>query len=78
MELIGILCFATNYSVMNECDAPESNKIVAGTEFDRKRIQYKIRSVWSLFSCHVVYFATHIISLTLIDVRICTSMMYLR
>jgi hypothetical protein len=32
IELIGILCFATNYSVMNECDAPESNKIVAGTE----------------------------------------------
>jgi hypothetical protein len=32
IELIGILCFATNCSVMNECDAPESNKTVAGTE----------------------------------------------
>jgi hypothetical protein len=34
----GILFFATNYSEMNECDAPGSNKIIAGTEFDRKRI----------------------------------------
>jgi hypothetical protein len=32
IELIGILCFATNCSVMNECDAPESNKIIADTE----------------------------------------------
>jgi hypothetical protein len=63
---------------MNECDALESNKIVAGTEFDRKRIQHKIRSVLSLFSCHVVHFATHIIPLTLVDLRICTSMVYLR
>jgi hypothetical protein len=31
IELSGILCFAINYSVMNECDAPESNKTVAGT-----------------------------------------------
>jgi hypothetical protein len=32
IELIGILCFATNYSAMNECDAPESNKIVIDTK----------------------------------------------
>jgi hypothetical protein len=32
IELIGILCFATNCSVMNECDAPESIKTIAGTE----------------------------------------------
>jgi hypothetical protein len=32
IEFLGILCFATIYSVMNECDAPESNKIVADTE----------------------------------------------
>jgi hypothetical protein len=33
IELIGILCFATNCSVLNECDAPESIKTVVGTEF---------------------------------------------
>jgi hypothetical protein len=32
IELIGIPCFSTNCSVMNECDALESNKTVAGTE----------------------------------------------
>jgi hypothetical protein len=32
IERIGIPCFATNYSVMNECDAPESNNIVADTK----------------------------------------------
>jgi hypothetical protein len=32
IELIGIPCFATKFSVMNECDAPESNRTVAGTE----------------------------------------------
>jgi hypothetical protein len=63
---------------MNECDAPESNKIVAGIEFDRKRIQHNTRSVLNLFSCHVVQSATHVIPLTLIDLRICTSMVYLR
>jgi hypothetical protein len=78
IELIGILCFATNYSSMNECDAPESNKIVAGTEFVRKRIQHKIRSILSLFSCHVVHSATHVIPLTLVGLRISTSMLYLR
>jgi hypothetical protein len=29
MFAIGRLCFATKLDVMNECDAPESNKIVA-------------------------------------------------
>jgi hypothetical protein len=32
IELIGILCFAMNCSVMKECDAPESNRTVAGIE----------------------------------------------
>jgi hypothetical protein len=32
MELIDRLCFVTNWSVMKECDAPESNKTVAGIE----------------------------------------------
>jgi hypothetical protein len=32
IELIGISCFTTNCSVMKECDAPESNKTVAGIE----------------------------------------------
>jgi hypothetical protein len=31
-ELIGISCFATNCSVLKECDAPESNKTITGTE----------------------------------------------
>jgi hypothetical protein len=30
MFAIGRLYFATKLDVMNECDAPESNKIVAG------------------------------------------------
>jgi hypothetical protein len=32
---IGRLCLATKLDVMNECDAPESNKIVAGCEIAR-------------------------------------------
>jgi hypothetical protein len=32
VKIIGVLCFATNSSVMNECDVPESNKTVAGIE----------------------------------------------
>jgi hypothetical protein len=35
IELIGISCFATNNLVMKECDAPESNKTVAGTELTK-------------------------------------------
>jgi hypothetical protein len=30
MMVMGKLCFATNLDVMKECDASESNKIVAG------------------------------------------------
>jgi hypothetical protein len=33
--VIGRLCFATNFDAMKECDAPESNRIVAGCEFVR-------------------------------------------
>jgi hypothetical protein len=33
MMVIGILCFATNFHDMKECDALESNKIAAGCEF---------------------------------------------
>jgi hypothetical protein len=32
---IGRLCFTTKLDVMNECDAPESNKIVAGCDLER-------------------------------------------
>jgi hypothetical protein len=35
MFAIGRLCFATKLDVMNECDASESNKIVAGCELAR-------------------------------------------
>jgi hypothetical protein len=35
MFAIGRLCFATKLDFMNECDAPESNKIVAGCELER-------------------------------------------
>jgi hypothetical protein len=35
MELLGTSCFDMNYSVINEYDASESNKIVAGTELIR-------------------------------------------
>jgi hypothetical protein len=35
MMVVGRLCFGTNFDGMKECDAPESNKIVAGCEFAR-------------------------------------------
>jgi hypothetical protein len=35
MMVIGRLCFATNFDATKECDATESNKIVAGCEFAR-------------------------------------------
>jgi hypothetical protein len=35
MFAIGRLCFATKLDVMNECDASESNKTVAGCELAR-------------------------------------------
>jgi hypothetical protein len=33
MIVMGKLCLATNFDDMKECDAPESNKIIAGCEF---------------------------------------------
>jgi hypothetical protein len=35
MMVMGRLCFATKLDVMKECDAPESNKTIAGCEFAR-------------------------------------------
>jgi hypothetical protein len=35
MFAIGRLCFAVKLDVMNECDAPELNKTVAGCELAR-------------------------------------------
>jgi hypothetical protein len=35
MFAIGRFCFATKLDLMNECDAKESNKIVAGCELVR-------------------------------------------
>jgi hypothetical protein len=35
MVAIGRLCFAKKLDVMNECDAPELNQIVAGCELAR-------------------------------------------
>jgi hypothetical protein len=35
MIAIGRLCFAKKLDVMNECDAPELNQIVAGCELAR-------------------------------------------
>jgi hypothetical protein len=35
MFAIGRLCFLAKLDVMNECDAPELNKIVAGCELVR-------------------------------------------
>jgi hypothetical protein len=35
MFAIGRLCFATKLDVMNECDAPKSNKTVVGCELAR-------------------------------------------
>jgi hypothetical protein len=32
---MGILCFSTKLDDMNECDAPESNNIVASTELTK-------------------------------------------
>ena len=39
MVAIGKLYFATKLADMNECDAPESNRIIAGCEF-AKNIPY--------------------------------------
>jgi hypothetical protein len=35
MMVMGKLCLAANFDDMKECDAPESNKIIAGCEFAR-------------------------------------------
>jgi hypothetical protein len=35
MMVVGKLCLATNFYDMKECDALESNKIIAGCEFAR-------------------------------------------
>jgi hypothetical protein len=35
MMLMGRLCVATNFDDMKECDAPKSNKTIAGCEFAR-------------------------------------------
>jgi hypothetical protein len=35
MMVVCRLCFGTNFDDMKECDAPESNKIIAGCEFAR-------------------------------------------
>jgi hypothetical protein len=32
---VGILCFSVKLDDMNECDAPESNNIVASTELTK-------------------------------------------
>jgi hypothetical protein len=36
MMVMDRFCFATNFDDMKECDASESNKIIAGCEFARK------------------------------------------
>jgi hypothetical protein len=43
MFAIGRLCLATKLDVMNECDAPELNKIVAGCEL--------VRNIPNITSC---------------------------
>jgi hypothetical protein len=35
MFVIGRLCFTTKLDVMNECDAPKSNKTIIGCELAR-------------------------------------------
>jgi hypothetical protein len=35
--MMGKLCLAINFDDMKECDAPKSNKIVAGCEFARNK-----------------------------------------
>jgi hypothetical protein len=34
-SVVGMLCFSTKLEDMNECDAPESNNMVAKTELTR-------------------------------------------
>jgi hypothetical protein len=60
MELLGTSCFVTNRSVINECDAPESNKTVAGIELIRN---VNIFVSLSFFSCHMVHPTMHIVLL---------------
>jgi hypothetical protein len=35
---VGMLCFSTNLEDMNECNAPESNNMVAKTELTRNSL----------------------------------------
>jgi hypothetical protein len=58
MELLGTSCFVTNFSVMNECDAPESNKTV-----DKERTKNNILVSLSFFSCHMVHPTMHVVLL---------------
>jgi hypothetical protein len=62
MFVTGRLCFATKLDVMNECDAPESNKTVARCEL--------VRNIPNTTSC--AYWASSlVIWFTLLYVKLC-------
>jgi hypothetical protein len=70
VELLGTSCFVTNRSVINECDAPESNKTVAGT-VDKERTEHNILGLLGFFSCHMVHPTMHIILLAFVTFLRC-------
>jgi hypothetical protein len=69
----GTSCFATNCSVINECDAPESNKIV-----DKERTKHNILVTLSFFSYHMVHPTMHVVLLASVILRIWIPSAYLR
>jgi hypothetical protein len=62
MFATGRLCFATKLDAMNDCDAPELNKIVAGCEL--------VRNIPNTTSC-ACYASSLVIWFTLPYVKLC-------
>jgi hypothetical protein len=55
MMVMGKLCLATNFDDMKECDALESNKIVAGCEFARNIPNTTFWDCWALAVIKCIY-----------------------
>ena len=51
---VDILCFSTKLDDMNECDAPESNNIVARAELTRNFTEHYAPKILSLLRINVV------------------------
>jgi hypothetical protein len=55
MMVLGMLCFATNFDDMKECNASESNKTVAGREFARN---IPITTSWDFWASSTITWLT--------------------